>query len=179
MNRTIKNTPYYSKHCKHNRAHYRVSLVSSCSSVCLFLNCSWSSASMKRQEDFDEAVKRRDEEALAAIAGMSKKQRTDRRCWRMAEGRHMEQRERESTAWRLVENLKAEGSSARREPMFKTGQNVIQWWARWFHGAQEFPAKYGGKDRPCWYFSEVLAVCGWGKRKYAGVEVEDFLYRIH
>ena len=84
MNRTIKNTPYYSKHGKHNRAHYRVSLVRSCSSVCLFLNCSCSSASMQRQEDFDEARKRRDEEALAEIEGMSKKQRTLVRCWRIA-----------------------------------------------------------------------------------------------
>ena len=136
---------------------------------------------MTHQETFDDAVKMRDAEATAAIAAMTKKQRTDIRCWRMGEARNMERAERESTAFRLVEKLQAEGSSSssRREPKFKTGQNVIQWWARWFKDAQKPLSKYGKKDRPSWYFSEVLAVHGWGKRMYAGVEVEDVFYRIY
>ena len=139
---------------------------------------------MKRQESFTEASDRRDQEAIAVIAGMSKKQRTNIRCWRLAETRNMKAGDRESRAMSIAWNLEAEGfgpggPSTRPEACYKPGQNIVQWWAPWFHGAQEPPAKYGGKNRPNLYYSEVVAYCGWGTRKYAGVDVEGHLYRVY
>ena len=68
------------------------------------------------------------------------------------------------------------------DPLFRTGQTVLQFWANWFESE---PLESGrknasGKARPKWYVGEILA----GPTEhtcitYGGVRVEAYCYYVH
>jgi hypothetical protein len=68
------------------------------------------------------------------------------------------------------------------DPLFRTGQTVLQFWANWFASEQldSGRTKASGGARPKWYVGEILA----GPTEhtcitYGGVRVEAYCYYVH
>ena len=68
------------------------------------------------------------------------------------------------------------------DPLFRTGQTVLQFWAKWFASEplDSGRSKASKGDRPKWYIGEILA----GPTEhtcitYGGVRVEAYCYHVH
>ena len=70
--------------------------------------------------------------------------------------------DRRSIEMRYCEALESEVDRLRMlgyvsKARFSTGQAVLQWWAPWFK--DQLPARehYKKKNRPAWYFAEIMS----------------------
>ena len=71
-------------------------------------------------------------------------------------------------------------SAPTREPLFKNGESIIQWWAPWMAEATQPPKSYKQKDRPAWFKGEVLTWAGEQSVFYAGIQhPSEHTYQVY
>ena len=63
--------------------------------------------------------------------------------------------DREKQARRVLEQ-ELQALPGKRQPLFSTGQGVMQWWTRWFKDATTPKTQYNKKNGgPAWYIGEI------------------------
>ena len=120
---------------------------------------------------FEEKVRRLDNQAKEWQKSFGKKDARTLSSWQHAETKHMGRSSRESLGRESFEKHLAEVSrGSHREPKFRNGESIIQWWAPWMEDATEPPKSYNNKNRPAWFKGELLTWAGEQSVFYAGIQ---------
>ena len=79
-----------------------------------------------------------------------------------------------------IDAIPGKQDSADREPLFRAGQSVLQWWAGWFKSAKTGEGHYNKGARPSWFSGEICSPGVYVESMiYAGLPYKGFVYPVH